>query len=235
MKFIRERKDPIYKVASVLSLVFVIIVIFISYTPIANVFARTLILDKEEINNTELIVVLGGGVYPDSSLGSATRERLVHALVLQRSMEAKGEGPKVIFLGATVKSSIDKVGRTIKEVEGKRSDIGEGSAMRDVAVGLGFSLESIVVDDSSINTYENLIDAFEYMKKNKLSSCALVTSPIHMYRAKKVSNKIGLNCKLAPVADYTKYVKTPLGRMVLLRNVFYEYAALALYRVKGYI
>ena len=107
--------------------------------------------------------------------------------------------------------------------------------MYDNAIRLGLSEASIHLDRDSTHTYSNVVFAQEFMKDKVFKSCLLVSSPTHMYRVMSVASKLGLSCRAAPVADYTPFRRSAIDRVALLREVLWEYAGLAIYKVYGYI
>lgn len=111
----------------------------------------------------------------------------------------------------------------------------EAAVMEKTAKGLGIPEADMAVDAYSTNTYENLVDVKEYMEKNGLRSCLLVTSPAHMLRASLVARKLGLECSPAPVGDYTRLRRSGIDRIALAREAAHEYAGILFYRIKGYL
>ncbi len=204
--------------------------LIVMYTPVANWMARPLIVSPY-IKKADLIVVLGGGAYPDGSLSGHSNERLIKGLLLYRA----GYAPRVIFSGGTI---MTPGGKLIHAVTGRStggSKVVEATVMDEEAAGLGFPPSALAVDVNSANTHENLVDVKEYMTKNGLSSCLLVTSATHMLRASLVARKLGLDCSPAPVSDYTRYRDSGIERLALAGEATHEYMALVLYKIRGYI
>ena len=204
--------------------------IFFIYTPAANWMAGPLVMEPE-LKSAGLVVVLGGGAYENGSLSSASMERLIHGLRLYK----KGYAERVIFSGGTIKDPKDKLIHTVTGLSGELMDVVESAIMADIAIGLGMDEAGMAVDASSTNTYENILYAQEYMAKNGLNDCLLVTSPVHMYRAWRVVKKLGLDCSPAPVADNTPLRTSGVDRIGLARESAHEYDGLAYYWYKGYI
>ncbi|GMR05419.1 MAG: YdcF family protein [Thermodesulfobacteriota bacterium] len=204
--------------------------VFFIYTPAANWMVRPLVMD-EQLESADLVVVLGGGAYANGSLSAASAERLIRGLLLYK----KDYAERIIFSGGTINDPKDRLIHSVTGLSGELMDAVEGTIMADIARGLGMDEAGMAVDKSSTNTYENLVDVQEYMAKNGLKSCLLVTSPSHMYRAWRVAKKLGLDCSPAPVADNTRLRNGGLDRIGLARESAHEYAGLAYYWYKGYI
>ena len=181
-----------------------------------------------------MIAILGGGAYRNGILSGASNERLLHGLRLYKS----GLAGKVIFAGGSVLKPSQKISETVEggEKRGPHTpDVVEALIMRDVSLSLGMDKSDLSIDADSLNTYENLRSIKEHMSERNMTSCLLVTSPTHMYRAIKVSRRLDMECAPAPVGDYTAYIGSPIGRLSLMRAVIWEYAAIVLYKSFGYI
>ena len=214
-----------------LSIGFTAAMLSVMFTPLANMMARPLVVDETPLQKTDVIAVLGGGAYPNGVLGGASNERLLRGLILYR----QGYGKTVIFTGGSVNSMRDKLGHTVLGSRADMVTIGESVLMRQAALGLGMSEADTVFDDRSLNTYENLVFVRAYMEEKGLESVTIVTSPTHMRRAELIAKKLGLKFQSAPVADYTEYRRGAIDRLSLFREVLWEYLALVLYSIYGYI
>lgn len=215
----------------VFSAAFTIALLLVMYTPAANYMARPLVV-AERLGRADLIVVLGGGIYRNGDLSAQSKERLIKGLVTLRD----GYAPRILFSGGAFSGP---VGRTVHTLSGgavkRRRGAHEAEAMKDTALRLGLPAEAIRIDPASQNTYENLLGAEDLMRREGLTTCILVTSPVHMMRALLVARRLGITAYPAPVADYTPYRDSAMGRLVLLGRVVHEYGGLALYKVYGYI
>ena len=56
----------------------------------------------------------------------------------------------------------------------------------------GVPKESIMIEEKSTITYENLKEANQIMKSKHLKTALIVSDPIHMKRAIKISKKMGI-------------------------------------------
>lgn len=214
------------------SVAFTAVFLIIMYTPVANYAAKTLINRRPEPGMADIIAVLGGGAYRNGVLGAASSERLIKGLILFKS----GNAPRIIFSGGTIVEPSKKFIHTVfKRDRAVSIGIQESEIMRDTALIFGVPDEKVEADPASTNTYENLRNIKSYMDAKGLKKCILVTSPTHMKRALLVSKALQIDCDAAPVDDYTALRRGAFDRLALLREVLWEYAALVLYRVYGYI
>ncbi len=208
-----------------------LVFIIVAFTPLANRLGETLYV-KPRLINTDLIVVLGGGAYENGVLTRASMERLLHGLMLYRS----GYSSRIAFVGGTIKSRSRKVVYTLTGARLPDAiDVVESEIMANISDTLGISPSVFFVEKGSTNTYTNLEAIKQYMEENRLSSCLIVTSPTHILRAMKVSQKLGLQCFPAPVDNYIPYITSPEDRISLMVEVLWELVALRVYRIYGYI
>ena len=221
----------IKRAISTLSVIFTLFFLILASTPAANYAAGSLTVSPR-LKKADIIVVLGGGAYENGVLNGASNERFIQGVLLYK----EGLSPFILFSGGSIKSYSKKIFHTLTETEdAARPDVVEASIMKDTAEKIGIPRYSIHVDTKSTNTYTNLKTAGYIMEKRGLKTCLLVSSPAHMKRAMKVSEKLKLNCFPAPVKDYTWERSGALDRVSLFREAAWEYAALFLYRAYGYI
>jgi len=211
---------------------FTIVTLLILFTPFANFLSTGLTDAGPGRKKADLIVVLGGGAYRNGALTRASGERLLEGLLLYR----EGYGGRLIFSGATILEPSKKLLSTLLDAKDEPgATVVEALIMRDISVKLGVPEKALAVDPLSTNTYENLSNVMGYMEANSLKDCLIVTSPAHMLRARLVARRLGLSCRPAPVKDYTPFRTSAADRFTLMREVIWEYSALALYKIYGYI
>jgi uncharacterized SAM-binding protein YcdF (DUF218 family) len=210
---------------------FTAVTLAVIFTPAANMLARTLVV-PEDLRSAEIIVVLGGGAYENGSLGGASNERLLYAVTLFRD----GYAPYLLFTGGSIVDTKEKIVHTVLKRSGAESiDVSEAQVMYSMALKTGIPAGALALDATSTNTFENLVHAKGYMDEKGLGKCLLVTSPTHMRRAALIAEKLKMDCRPAPVPDYTPYRRGAVDRLSLFMEVLWEYAGLVLYRVYGYI
>ncbi len=214
------------------SVAFIIFLGVVAYTPLSNLLARPLIVEAAFIEKVDVVFVLGGGAYPNGVLGKSSSERFIRGMLLHRD----DLGRELVFIGGSITDVTSKLAHTLSRSEDSSAiDVTESAIMYDAAVRLGLNKAALHLDKDSTHTYSNVLFAQKFMEDRALKSCMLVTSPTHMYRVTRVARKLGLSCKAAPVADHTPFRDSALERMVLLREVLWEYAGLAIYKIYGYI
>lgn len=196
-----------------LGLSFVLVVI----TPISDYLAQPLRLEAQ-LRPADAIVVLGGGAYKDGFPSIPSVVRAVYGLSLFRS----GYAPRILLAGGRV-----------------RPEYGwEAAAMKNLLEGLGAAPKILETEDHSTRTYGNARESAQILQARGMTRILLVSHPNHMLRAKKTFEKAGFTVYPAPLPwDRlpAKSVRPNLGRIGLMHNVLYEYAALALYWWRGWL
>jgi len=148
-------------------------------------------------------VVLGGGVSgarppqrPDPDLGSAA-DRLWHAARLYRA----GLAAHLLLCGGHVRTG----------------DGSEAQAMRRVLLDLGVPDEAIWVEEGSVNTSGNAAEASRQLRERGIGGVLLVTSALHMPRARAAFERAGLDVVPAPT-DF-EVIPVPPGVHRILPDV----------------
>jgi uncharacterized SAM-binding protein YcdF (DUF218 family) len=191
-------------------------VIIIMYTPLANSLSRPLMV-KADLQKADIIIVLEGGMYPGGELPWLSLMRTVKGVELYK----KGYANKIMFSGCTGNPN--------------PLHIPEDNGMARLAVNLGVPPQAILLEDKSTRTHESALQAAEMMKENSLTTALLVTSAAHMKRSMLSFEHAGVKVFAAPAAPVEMYVNDSIERLYFFRSVMREYAALVMYKVRGWI
>ncbi|HIP11788.1 MAG TPA: YdcF family protein [Arcobacter sp.] len=99
-----------------------------------------------------------------------------------------------------------------------------------------FEFKNIIFDNYSFNTFQNAKYSKDILNENNISNICLITSNEHLYRAKRVFEKQGLN--IIPIVsnrvslDLTISSYLPSLKYLQLNvNILYEYLALIKYKL----
>jgi uncharacterized SAM-binding protein YcdF (DUF218 family) len=194
---------------------FALAVIIIMYTPLANILSRPLMV-KANLQKADVIVVLEGGIYSDGELSWFTLMRTVKGVELYK----KGYANKILFSGCTNPNPLK---------------IPEENGMARVAINLGVPPQAILLEDKSTRTYENALKTAEMMKANNLTTALLVTSAAHMKRSMLSFEHAGVKVFAAPAEPIEMYANDSMERLLFFKTVMREYAALIMYKIRGWI
>ncbi len=176
------------------------------------------------------IVVLGGylrspgGQHPKAEF-SESSDRLIKALRLYRAKQAPVillTGGNIAFYGAVHQS--------------------EAQAARDLLLEFGLPASALLMEDQSLNTYENALFSKQILQPKAISQILLVTSAIHMPRSVAIFQKLGFTVIAAPTDYLTGWgsgefffqlLPSPEGLM-LSTQALKEWLGLGVYRIKGW-
>jgi uncharacterized SAM-binding protein YcdF (DUF218 family) len=169
--------------------------------------ARPLLI-RADLRPQPVIVVLCGGCRSTGTLNEATCVRVEHGVDLWRC----GLAPVLVLSG------------------GRRTPHRPSCAprMKVLAERLGVPAAQMIVEDRSSRTTENAREVAQLLHDLHVSSVLLVTSPVHMRRAKLCFEKQGLAVSCAPTPGRTQGAR-------FAREVLHEYIGLAYYRAQGWV
>ena len=144
--------------------------------------------------NYDAIVVLGAQVKPDGTLSLQLQWRL------DAAFEAwKKEPGLIVACGA----------------QGANEPEPEAHAMRDYLVGKGVPQESILIDDASFNTRQNIRNAARLLSGHNAQRVLIVTSDYHLPRAMALAEDEGLQATGVGAETLPEYWIKNYGREAL--------------------
>lgn len=186
--------------------------------PVGFWLARPLVV-TDAVRSVDAIVVLGAGAYDATTLTPESAYRLLRGIQLLRA----GHATAMILSGG-----------------GHRGTrVSDATAMARIAMGLGVDAASLIVDEMPSATWEQAASVARIAHTRGFRSIALVTSPLHSYRATRVFRRAGLEVVSAPAAPALDVSLLTVGRdhlagrMDLVVHALYEYAAIGAYHVRG--
>lgn len=110
---------------------------------------------------------------------------------------------------------------------------GADSAIRDFLVAEGIPADAILLDQQSTSTRENAINTAQLLR-GVPGSKVLLTSDFHMYRAKQVFAREGMNVIPYPAPDVMKQSEHWYGRLSGFQTLTIETAKIVYYRLRGW-
>jgi len=133
---------------------------------------------RDQAQRADAIVVLGAAAY-DAVPSPVFRERIEHGLALYR----RGDAPRLMFTGG---------------YGGKGARFAESEVARRYAIRHGIPAEAIWIETRSQSTCQNLQEARQLLQDNGLDKVIVVSDPLHMARALRLSRKLGINAVASP-------------------------------------
>jgi uncharacterized SAM-binding protein YcdF (DUF218 family) len=144
---------------------------------------------RDDARPADAIVVLGARVNPDGSPGSDLTSRSYHAVDLWH----QGIAPNIVCTGG---------------YEGDR--LAAAAVCGRFIAELGVPRNLIWLADGSMNTEEDAYRAAEIVRRNGWRSVVLVSHPLHLYRARWLFNRAGVNAVTSPTSTDTDRILRPL-------------------------
>ncbi len=139
------------------------------------------------------------------------------------------------------------------EVQTEKGISSPASEMADLMINLlDVPQEAVLIQDSSVNTYEEAVEDAKLLKERGMNRILLVSSATHMRRAVPLFEKQGLEVIPAPTdfsysdqewenllrfdgaTAYTFFIPTVSG-MESLQNALKEYLGYFIYHLRGWI
>jgi len=156
--------------------VFILLVVILSYVLItaAGIISFS---EKDETKPADAAIVLGASVY-DNSPSPVFRERINHAIDLYND----GYVDALIMTGGVGEGNI-------------RS---EADIAREYAEQQGVPAESILKEEQSEITAENLENAKQIMDEKNMETALVVSDPLHMKRAMLYAEDLGMEAYSSP-------------------------------------
>jgi uncharacterized SAM-binding protein YcdF (DUF218 family)/glycosyltransferase involved in cell wall biosynthesis len=164
----------------------------------------------------DAIVVFAGGVGESGQAGGGYQERVAAAVDLYKS----GYARSLVFSS------------------GFRFVFHEAEVMRDLAVVNGVPPDAIVLEQAAANTHENVQFSAAILRQHGWRKILLVSSPYHMRRALLTWRKAVPDVTVVPtpVARSLFYLRDGRGPTLdQIRGIAQEYAAIVVYRGRGWI
>lgn len=133
---------------------------------------------RDDAVPADAIIVLGAAAY-DAKPSPVFEERIRHGIDLYK----RGLAPTLIFTGG---------------YGGKGARFSESQVARRYALRQGVPDKAILIESLSRNTHENLRQASQVMQQHNLHKAIVVSDPLHMARALRISKDIGIQAVGSP-------------------------------------
>ncbi len=139
---------------------------------------------RDEARRVDTLIVLGSQVWPGEQPSPSLRERTKRAIELYE----QGYAPFMILSGGL-----------------GQYPPAEAEMMRRMAVAAGISDSTLMLDDTSHSTEENLAHAKQIMDAHGWRSALIVSDPFHLLRAKAMARDLGIEAYGSPASSSPTY------------------------------
>lgn len=155
---------------------------------------------RDDAGPADAIVVLGAAAY-DALPSPVFEARIEHGLDLYRDGHAK----TLLFTGG---------------YGGASARFSESQVARRYALRHDIPEDAILIESRSRTTVENLIEARSLMQEHGLHRILIVSDPLHMARALRISRKLGIDAIGSPTPS-TRFRSWRTQSEFLLREVYF--------------
>ena len=155
---------------------------------------------RDDARPADAIIVLGAAAY-DAKPSPVFEERIRHGIDLYR----RGLAPKLIFTGG---------------YGGVGARFSESQVARRYALRQGVPDKAILIESLSRNTHDNLRQASLLMQQHQLHDVIVVSDPLHMSRALRLSRELGIDAVGSPTPS-TRFRTVHTQWRFLLQEVYF--------------
>ncbi len=152
---------------------------------------------RDDARPADAIVILGARVNPDGSPGSDLTSRTYHAVDLWNA----GYAPALICTGGF-----------------KNEPLSAAAVCRRFAMELGVPATQVRLADGTGNTGEDAVMTARVMAEEGWKTAILVSHPLHLYRARWLFRRAGIDAVTSPTTTETDRIFWPLRAWYALRE-----------------
>ncbi|MQP77284.1 YdcF family protein [Stenotrophomonas sp. MYb238] len=156
--------------------------------------------DRDQAAPADAIIVLGAAAY-DAKPSPVFEERIRHGLDLYR----QGYAPKLIFTGG---------------FGGAGARFSESQVARRYALKQEIPAKDILIENRSRTTRQNLVEAKRLMDAHGMHRAILVSDPLHMARALRLSRELGIDA-LASSTPSTRFRSFHTSWRFLAQEIYF--------------
>ena len=171
---------------------------------LAYLISSAMVLIFRQIRPVDYIIVLGCGLLHGDEVSPLLASRIRAAFKIFRKAPYR---TKLIMSGG----------------QGNDELVPEACAMKKYALGLGVDSNSILVEDKSKNTLENMQNSKSIIEsRQKKYKVAFATNGFHVFRAGTYAYEVGLRAKAIPARTKLYFSQNALIREYLALLVYYK-------------
>lgn len=206
---------PIIRGVAIIFYIFCLILIFIiGFTPL-NKWISMPLTHEDELQQADVIIVLGSGLNENGSLTANGQERVLQGAILLE----QDYGSMMLMSGGQYENT----------------SFYESEQMSLYAQSLGVPETYIITERESTSTYENALFSKEVMAENMWENALVVTSAFHSKRACNVFEAQSITTTCSPADPDLVSRISILSRLSDFWSIMREYGATIYYSLKGYI
>ena len=155
--------------------------------------------ERDQAAPADVIIVLGAAAY-DARPSPVVEERIRHGI----DLDQRGLAGHVIFTGGF----------------GKGARFSESQVARRYALRHAVPAKAILIETASRTTWQNLQQAAALMKANGFKRAIIVSDPLHMARALRLSRELGIDA-LGSSTPTSRFRSFDTRKRFLLQEVYF--------------
>jgi uncharacterized SAM-binding protein YcdF (DUF218 family) len=187
----------------------------VALTPVSNLAGHAFSIPPDR-QQSDAIVVLAAGLLHGGELSDESLRRVMTGISLYK----QGHAPILVLSG---RARRDEPLPTEAELRSR------------LAQQMGIPAEAILKEETANTTREEAVRIARLLMHRRLRKILLVTESLHLRRAKLTFQNTGLEVFPVPSDNYSVSSTSPWDRLWLGSRIIEETAALAYYRVAGYL
>lgn len=191
------------------------LVVFFATVPQVTQVLMAPLQHREQPQQADVIIVLGGGLKKDGSVGKIVANRIREGLALEHALYSQ----TIFFSGGPVKSKLYT----------------ESVQMLDYATNVEQEKGVFFAETQSTSTRGNAEFSKIMMQEHNWNTALLVTSQYHELRACRTFRKLQINVICVPANASLGPKLTYWEQFGLLKGVIREYGATVYYWMRGYL
>lgn len=155
--------------------------------------------ERDQAAPADVIIVLGAAAY-DKRPSPVLEERIRHGI----NLYDRGLAKYLLFTGGY----------------GKGAPYSESQVSRRYALQHGVPQQAILIESTSRTTRENLQQAAKLMQKNDLHRAIIVSDPLHMARALRLADEMGIDA-LGSSTPTSRFRSFQTRKQFLLQEIYF--------------
>jgi len=149
---------------------------------------------------SDVAIVLGAGTVNEIP-SPVFKERINHSIYLYKKNVIK----KILFTGG----------------KGENQDISDSQIAKNYAIKNGIPPNDILIEESSLYTYQNLIYAKSIMDSLHFSTALIVSDPLHMKRSMELAISTNIKGESSPTKTSMYRTSLPKFKFLMYETFFY--------------
>lgn len=147
---------------------------------LATIYCNYKVASNKPSYDKDYVIILGCMIDSNGELTPLLKSRVDKAISFAR-LQKENNGKDIIFIPSGG--------------QGRDEVISEALAIKNYLVKQGIKSKNIILEDKSLNTYQNMKNSYKIIKKKGLGKGCFSTTNYHVFRSWVVVSDIGMDCE----------------------------------------